>query len=64
MKLISEAQQDDTFNKQLGKIQSAIEVLETLVKKEGAGAFVSSQRNAMKVTLDDLQALTIKFNGK
>ena len=55
MKLIQEANNDDAFNKQMLKIQDAIEALEKLVPKMDHP--VSSQPRMVEVAADDLKKL-------
>lgn len=59
MKLINEAQLDDQFNIELGKIQTAVLKLEKICKEFSKNDIrpVSSQINAVFASADDLSVL-------
>lgn len=62
MKLIQEATTDDTFNKQMMKIQDAIEALEKIPFSADHKP-VGTQVRALKVSAEDLNKLAQKFDG-
>jgi hypothetical protein len=65
MKLITEATLDDTFNKQMMKIQDAIEALEKMPAMFTSQKSwpVSSQVRALEIASKDLDKLAIHFAG-
>ena len=61
-KLIQEASVDDSFNRQMMKIQDAIEALEALEPKMDSP--VASQGRMLEVSAEDLKKLAAKLQDK